>query len=133
MPKTSTRSRPVVISDAELAKSVSPQSVDVYRPDDRDLRILMDRAVTEDDWLSIFVKAKEIALGGGQVGIKAMDFLAKYRFGLPAAMTKQDEERKPILMVEVVRGQTVVDEVENTHKPVAEEPPSASSDSEIPF
>lgn len=134
MPKTTTQSPPVVISDAELSKSVSPQSVDIYRPDDRDLRLLMDRAVTEEDWLSIFVTAKEIAFKGGQVGIKAMEFLAKYRFGLPATMTTQKEAQKPIVMVEIVKGQTV-EQIENHSKPVVEETPTPAptKDEEPPF
>ena len=120
MPKTSTKSQsPTILSDAELMESAHPQAVEIYRPDDRDLRLLMDRAVTEGDWHNIFVKAREIALSGGQVGIKAMEFLAKYRFGLPAQMTRDDgEKQKPIQVIEIYKGNAPPEQIENKAKPV---------------
>jgi len=102
MPKVSTRKR----SDGLVILNPEETDLDIYRPDDRDLRILMDRAVTEEDWMLIFIKAKEMALDGGQVGVKAMEFLAKYRFGLPAQMTRADGDRgTKITVVEVIRSQ----------------------------
>ena len=127
MPKTSTKS-PTILSDAELMESAHPRAVEIYRPDDRDLRLLMDRAVTEGDWHNIFVKAREIALSGGQVGIKAMEFLAKYRFGLPAQMTRDDGEKQAeIRIVEIIKGNSV-EQIENKAKPVKGE-----SSSDVPF
>ena len=102
MPKLSTKKRTdglVIISEEQ---SLLP---DIYRPDDRDLRILLDRAVTESDWVALFQKAKDMAFSGGQTGIKAMEFLAKYRFGLPAQMTAPQSDRQvPITVIEVMRG-----------------------------
>ena len=101
-------------------REVKPPT-EVYVPDDRDLRLLMDRAVDEDDWVAIFNTAKTMALAGGQVGVKAMEFLAKYRFGLPAQMVNQTVQKaKPIEMVEIVTGNSV-EKIEN--KPVDDEVP----------
>lgn len=129
MPKTktlpkSTRADGLIILNPEEASRGT--DLDIYRPDDRDLRILMDRAVTEEDWMLIFIKAKEMALNGGQVGVKAMEFLAKYRFGLPAQMTRADGDKgTKITVVEVVRSQG------SPQTKLVEEKPETNGD--VPF
>ena len=134
MPKLSTKKRTdglVIISEEQ---SLLP---DIYRPDDRDLRILLDRAVTESDWVALFQKAKDMAFSGGQTGIKAMEFLAKYRFGLPAQMTAPQSDRQvPITVIEVMRGLPVGKEkiVESIPSPKLEDAPAeVKQDSEVPF
>ena len=106
MPPKPTRkvSKGVLVSQTNIS-SYPEASTEVYRPtDDRDLQILMDAAITEDDWRDVFIKAKEIALSGGMVGVKAMEFLAKYRWGMPATMTLASENAQAqITIVEVVR------------------------------
>src|SRR3990167_10425176 len=90
----------VVVSDTNVAP-YSPQSP-IERPtqDVEDLRYLMDTAVSPDDWTAIFRKAKDMSFEGN---IKAMEFLAKYRWGIPATMTlEQGERRENITIVEVV-------------------------------
>ena len=91
----------VVVSDTNVAP-YSPQSP-IERPtqDVEDLRYLMDTAVSPDDWTAIFRKAKDMSFEGN---IKAMEFLAKYRWGIPATMTlEQGERRENITIVEVVK------------------------------
>ena len=108
----------VTVAEDRSIIPVSDASLDLYRPDDRDLRILMDKAVTEDDWIDIFSKAREMALSGGQVGVKAMDFLAKYRFGLPSQMTRpENEKQKPIQIIEIYKSSGIVEEIKNTAVP----------------
>ena len=68
--------------------------------DDRDLKLLMDSAVTPDDWLDIFRTAKSMSLSGN---VKAMEFLAKYRWGLPAQMIAATAGNARITVIEVVR------------------------------
>ena len=50
-----------------------------------DLRRLIDKAVSEDDWLEIFRKAKNKALDGERLWA---EFLTKYRWGLPPQMVQ---------------------------------------------
>ena len=91
----------VVVSDTNVAP-YSPQSP-IERPtqDVEDLRYLMDTDVSPDDWTAIFRKAKDMSFEGN---IKAMEFLAKYRWGIPATMTlEQGERRENITIVEVVK------------------------------
>ena len=139
MPNTSTKKRVkdgllITVGEDRSIIPASDTSLDIYRPDDRDLRILMDRAVTEDDWVDIFSKAREMALSGGQVGIKAMDFLAKYRFGLPAQMTRPENEGvKQITVVEVIRAQGSP-KTELKDEPLSEPPKKVEeAPSDVPF
>ena len=105
-----------VASSSQEATSIirHPENLPAEQEEqDRDLKLLMDEAVTELDWLDIFRKAKEMALGGGQVGVKAMEFLAKYRWGLPAQMMGIGPgEQSKITIVEVVRQERLVERPE---------------------
>src|SRR3990167_9374583 len=91
----------VVVSDTNVAP-YSPQSP-IERPtqDVEDLKYLMDTAVSQDDWTAIFRKAKDMSFEGN---IKAMEFLAKYRWGIPATMTvDNNQKRENITIVEVIK------------------------------
>ncbi len=62
---------------------VLPRSheIEPFSPQAIDLRRLIDKAVTEDDWIAIITKAASEAKEGNR---SAREFLTKYRFGLPA-------------------------------------------------
>src|SRR3990167_10402027 len=94
----------VWVSDTNTttAVAVHPGNLpEPFEPDAHDLRNLLDTAITEDDWKSIFRKALEMSLAGN---VKAMEFIAKYRWGLPAIMAApQGNVQTSIHIVEVVR------------------------------
>ena len=103
--------------------------IELYRPDDRDLRILMDKAVTEDDWHNVFSTLLGLATAGGQVGVKAAELLMKYRFGLPAQMSRGEAEQKqPIKIIEIYRGNGVSEEIPHNSKPMED-----TVDGDVPF
>ena len=88
--------------------------------DDRDLKLLMDSAVTPDDWLDIFRTAKSMSLSGN---VKAMEFLAKYRWGLPAQMIAATIGNARITVIEVVRPNVVpIAELEKPSQPPTGQP-----------
>ena len=88
--------------------------------DDRDLKLLMDSAVTPDDWLDIFRTAKSMSLSGN---VKAMEFLAKYRWGLPAQMIAATIGNARITVIEVVRPNVVpIAELEKPSQPPTDQP-----------
>ena len=91
-------------SDSTTAIAIHPENLPAEQElQSADLKLLMDTAVNEDDWIDIFRKAKEMALSGGPTGVKAMEFLAKYRWGLPPQMLGLAVEQSKITIVEVVR------------------------------
>ena len=93
----------IVNSDETTAVAVHPDNLpEEFFPDDRDLKLLLDKAITADDWHNVFRKALEMALEGN---IKAMEFIAKYRFGLPSMMVHHEGSQTQINIVEVVRTQ----------------------------
>lgn len=61
---------------------------EIFNPGDDNLKYLIDIAVTEGDWIAIFRRALDIALHGEKenMNLKAMEFLAKYKWGVPAPM-----------------------------------------------
>ena len=73
--------------------AISPTAVD--------LRRMIDCAITEQDWISIFSKFRGMAMDGN---LKAAEFLAKYRFGLPPTMgTVNDKVSAGIQIVEIIK------------------------------
>ena len=95
------------ISLIEPERAVAPA-------DTVDLRKLIDRAVSESDWLDIIGKAKSDALEGDK---PAREFLFKYRFGLPAPMSPvNDSPAGRILLIEVNKtgdDETPIEIIEN--------------------
>lgn len=67
-------------------------------PSTVDLRKMIDMAVSETDWIQIFMNARTAALNGDKA---SRDFLVKYRFGLPVATPPVQNERKGITILEV--------------------------------
>lgn len=93
----------IVVDEKRQATSlvVHPENLpEALAAADRDLKLLMDAAVTPDDWLDIFRTAKEMSFKGN---VKAMEFLAKYRWGLPATMIAATAGNAQITVIEVVR------------------------------
>lgn len=73
--------------------AISPTAVD--------LRRMIDCAITEQDWISIFSKFRGMAMDGN---LKAAEFLAKYRFGMPPSMGQVvDKTSTGIKVLEVVK------------------------------
>lgn len=97
----------VWVSDTHdtTAVAIHPNNLpEPFEPDTHDLRNLLDTAITENDWKAVFRKALEMSLEGN---VKAMEFIAKYRWGLPAIMSApQGNVQTSIHIVEVVRPQT---------------------------
>lgn len=93
----------VVVGEDTTGLAVYDSNLPAERPsqDVEDLKYLMDTAVTPDDWTAIFIKAKDMSIEGN---IKAMEFLARYRWGMPATMTADvGEKRQHITIVEVIK------------------------------
>lgn len=66
-----------------------------------DLRRLIDRAISEDDWLAIFRMAKSKALDGERLWA---EFLTKYRWGLPPQMVQHGGKvGAGVVMIEVIK------------------------------
>lgn len=66
-----------------------------------DLRRLIDKAISEDDWLAIFRMAKSKALDGERLWA---EFLTKYRWGLPPQMVQHGGKvGAGVVMIEVVK------------------------------
>ena len=143
MPRKATHkvSGGVLVNPTDIqVTSRTGDSSDIYRPtDSRDLTILLDKAVTTDDWYEIFKKALSMSLEGGMTGIKAMEFLARYRWGLPQMMTVANDSRQaPITVIEVVMPPVAakVDGVQSELAPVTEIEKvieTATVDSDVPF
>lgn len=72
----------------------------IVRPETMDIRRLIDEAVAEEDWLAIIRSARDLAKSGDN---KSREFLARYRFGTPAAIESGDvdKSRAGALIVEV--------------------------------
>lgn len=135
MPSTATKKRVkdgLFVDENDAPTSVVPVSsaeLEIYQPDDRDLRILMDKAVTEDDWHNVFSTLLGLATTGGQVGVKAAELLMKYRFGLPAQMSRGEAEQKqPIKIIEIYRGNGISEEISHNSKPMED-----TVDGDVPF
>ncbi len=79
---------------------VLPRSreIEPFSPQAIDLRRLIDKAVTEDDWVMIITKAANEAKEGNR---SAREFLTKYRFGLPAPATQDNKTGNIISIIEV--------------------------------
>ena len=102
--------------DEDGIKSISILEPRTVAPtaDTVDLRKLIDRAVSESDWLHIIGKAKLDALEGDK---PAREFLFKYRFGFPAPMAQaNDVSAGKILLIEVNKtgdDETPIEIIEN--------------------
>ena len=111
MPRKATRtvSNGVVVNPTSVSIPNTSAIPDIYSSNtDRDLKILMDRAVTESDWVMVFKTALDMSLGGGMIAVKAMEFLARYRWGMPPTMTiAADNANAQITIVEVIRPQAI--------------------------
>ena|SRR3990167_4046594 len=105
MPKLRKSTQALYATDENTSVSLTETQLRIMvKPQVQDIRALIDRAVTEDDWLDIIRVYKNLALAGDK---KAADFLAKYRFGLPAQMVQHSGKiGTGITIVEVVRKET---------------------------
>ena len=66
-----------------------------------DLRRLLDKAISENDWLEIFRMAKGKALDGERLWA---EFLTKYRWGLPPQMVQHGGKvGAGVVIVEVIK------------------------------
>ena len=86
----STHATRIDIPDTEM---ITPQMMD--------MRKMIDAAITEQDWIDIFGVYRRLAISGDR---KAAEFIAKYRFGLPAQMGSQNEKDvSGITVLEIVK------------------------------
>lgn len=125
-------------SDSTTAIAIHPENLPAEQElQSADLKLLMDTAVNENDWIDIFRKAKEMALSGGATGVKAMEFLAKYRWGLPPQMLGLAVEQSRITIVEVMRPEKQVERgaqvVDNEPIRLAEDEEPPAKDENEPF
>ena len=66
------------------------------------VRKLMDDVVTDEKWKAIFNRMAEIAVGDDpRAAVQAANFLARYRWGVPAEQEPEEPEVVPIKYIEV--------------------------------
>lgn len=104
MPKLSPKVKDALVVSSDPNTSVAlteSQLKIIVKPSVEDVRSLIDRAITEDDWIDIIRVFREQALNGDR---KSAEFLAKYRFGLPPQMVQHSGKvGHGVTIVEVVR------------------------------
>jgi len=102
MPKLAKKVKGMVVTSPPTSVLITEQQLNlIVKPDIQDVRSLIDRAVTEDDWVDIIRVFKGQALRGDR---KSAEFLARYRFGSPPQMVQHSGKvNAGITIVEVVR------------------------------
>ena len=90
-----------VVDDMSRAVIEASQSMPQLPAVAIDLRRMIDKAVSEDDWLAIFRMAKGKALDGERLWA---EFLTKYRWGLPPQMVQHGGKvGAGVVIVEVIK------------------------------
>lgn len=90
-----------VVDDMSRAVIEASQSIPQLPAVAIDLRRMIDKAVSEEDWLAIFRMAKGKALEGERLWA---EFLTKYRWGLPPQMVQHGGKvGAGVVIVEVIK------------------------------
>ena len=90
-----------IVDDMSRAVIEASQSMPQLPAVAIDLRQMIDKAVSENDWLEIFRMAKGKALDGERLWA---EFLTKYRWGLPPQMVQHGGKvGAGVVIVEVIK------------------------------